>query len=344
DSSYVVIEIFNFSKLEKLRIVSRIQKQRFSYVKNCLFGYDVLRKEYKLMCILNYFDQNFYNRCIILTLGSTGAQSWREIKHPMKHKGFPQGHKYLPPGHCINGAVFWMTILDKGVLFSFDLHEEKFQEIKLPEDLDQTHYDNQLEYKRCFCLATIIKESHTRNGVVELYILKDRVNQIWVKKNVRFHLPTTIRDLPPISLSRDYECTATFSLSKDGITSIRIIEFAGRLYLYWRKSFQHKRRSQIFQFYDLDLKKLVEVKGDTDGEYGYDYHVANHVENLVSLKAWARNGGDGGGVLVGRDKFDGCSIRKIQDMFEQMPPSDGAVVSFFSSLSFSAENNEVLVV
>ncbi|KAI3880843.1 hypothetical protein MKW92_043461, partial [Papaver armeniacum] len=328
--------IFNFSKLEKLRIVSRIQKQRFSSVQNCLFGYDVLGKEYKLVCINNYYDgasvDKFYNTCIILTLGSTGAQSWKESKHPMKHKGFPLNHKYLPPGRCIDGALFWMTILDKAVLFSFDLHEEKFQEIKLPEDLDQTDYDNQLEYKRCFCCATIIKESNTRSGVVELYILKDRIKQIWVKENITFDLPTTVRDLPPFSLSRDYKCTATFSLSKDGITSIRIIEFGGRMHLYWRKSLQHKRRSQIFQFYDLDLKKLVEVKGAIDGEYGYDYHVANHVQNLVCLKAWAMNEGDGGGVLVGRD------------MFKQMPPSLGAAVSFFSSLSFSAENNEVLIV
>ncbi|XP_026377923.1 putative F-box protein At1g47790 [Papaver somniferum] len=340
--SYFVVEIFNFSKLEKLRIVSRIPTPPFTSVGDCRFGYDVLAKEYKLMCILLYIDDEdeVYNKYIILTIGGSGTQSWRKIKHPMTMKGHPRS-----PGRCIDGALFWVrydTDECKKVLISFDLHDEKFQVINLPTaGMYFPEYDHQLEYKRCFCYASV-KKPDTRSGAVELHILKDRIQQVWETKIITFDLPDTVRN-PPAAPCYDFK-GLTFSLSEEGITSIRIVEFDGRIYLYWR-NMENEKGSHIIQFYDLESKKLTEVEGPTGGKCGKDYHVANHVENLVSLKAWTTHEGDGGGVLLGRN-FDTGTSKKIEDMFKQMPASttDGEMVSYFSSLSFSGKNKDVLLV
>ncbi|KAI3893570.1 hypothetical protein MKX03_011200 [Papaver bracteatum] len=326
DWSYFVMEIIKFSKLEKLRIVSRIHTPGKMWVQACRFGYDCLSNKYKLMCTLNHGDHASSRNYLILTLESgSDTQLWREIKNPP----IPQG-LYPIFIHCINEALYWWlseSFTYVRALLTFDLHEEKFQVIKLPNECNPHIFSEKkdvlLEYRKCPCVASI-KESGVHSGVVELFILEDRSNQIWVKETMTFDIPITI-------CPSAYRHKTTFSPGEDGINlaCIRIIGFSGRIFLYWGKLLLHKRiRSRMIQFYDLQSRELKEVR--VGSKCGSNYHVTNHVENLISLRAWATKEGDGG--ELGRNK-DIDTVRTIEDMFKQMPPSPTAAISFFSSLS-----------
>ncbi|KAI3893568.1 hypothetical protein MKX03_011198 [Papaver bracteatum] len=336
---YFVIEIFNFSKLEKLRVVSRIHTPgKMMHIENCQFGYDCLSSKYKLVCILCHGYHANSRQCFILTLGSSDTQLWREIE--VKNLAIPPD--YSTQFICsINGALYWWVCENfryKRALLSFDLHEEKFQVIDLPKELINPYpapqqKDLPLEHRKCLCVASI-KESDTHSGVVELHILQDRIKQVWAKEIIIFDLPVAICP------SKDNNGSTTFSLSGDGtsITSTRIIEFTGKLFLYWGEALLQKgKKSRIIHFYDLQSRELNQVR--VGSKCGSQYHhVSNHVENLISLRAWATKGGDEGGEL-GRN-MDKDTVLKIEDMFKQMPPSLNAAFSFFSSLG--RNNNELV--
>ncbi|KAI3893572.1 hypothetical protein MKX03_011202 [Papaver bracteatum] len=180
-----------------------------------------------------------------------------------------------------------------------------------PYSVDHYH---QFEHKRCLCVASI-KESGTRSGVVELYILKDRIKQVWVTETITFDFPVTVR-IPP---QPTYDSNGNTYNNNENLTSIQIIELAGKILVYFGKLLVYKGRSPITQFYDLKSRELIEVR--VGSKFYSDYHVANHVENFMSLRAWATRDGYGGEL----GQFDDISTSwKILDVFKQMPPSHSA--------------------
>ncbi|KAI3913216.1 hypothetical protein MKW98_007232 [Papaver atlanticum] len=151
-----------------------------------------------------------------------------------------------------------------------------------------------------------MKNSDAYSGAVELYILKDRIKQVWLEETIAFDRPVT-RGIPPPT----------------GI-KIQIIELAGRIFLHWGEFLVREGiKNPIIYFYDLQSRKVNEVR------LGSKFTASNnHVENLICLRAWATKEGDGEKLgLI----YDTSTLKIIQYMFKQMPPTLGAAVSFFSS-------------
>ncbi|XP_026406442.1 putative F-box protein At3g52320 [Papaver somniferum] len=346
---YFFVEIYNPSRMEKLSIISRIRcdlGNTFGFQ----FGYDLLNNEYKVMYIMycneadvrdnDYNGYGRYYKYFIFTVGS--SKPWRQIKHPKPklhpiiYSEYRLGSK--PPVSC-NGTLFYEMVNDEEEceLVSFDFHDEQFQVIKLPDDdifvlPHNSRNFYQLEYEGCFCFARMEKFD-ARNGKVELYILKDNTEQVWVKETVEFYLPTTVRNpAPPCN----YKYT-TFSKTDEGITSIRIMCLSNQIFLYWRLS--GRKDSHVIQLYNVHSKELKEVKHPSEGyRNSYDYHISSHIENSLSLKHLATAKGN---TVLDEDN-NMSSFDNICDLFSQTPESYPAVLSFYDTVRICKEEDNYI--
>ncbi|XP_026398165.1 putative F-box protein At5g62060 [Papaver somniferum] len=268
ENCYFSLEICNPSRLEKLIILSRFNiGEDDLMVEETLFGYDILRDEYRVMCIIQNKDECEY---YILTLGSTKPSPWRRInnpwpkRHPLSY--FPFTRRRVPPISC-NGTLFYHMVKDEAeeekykrlTLVSFNLNDEQFQMIKLPGDEEfVSSYNNGdfslLEYKGCFCYSSMEKFD-TYCGKIVLHILKgDTIKHAWVKETIKFNLP------------RELDSPAPTSSTSILIISIQVI-------LHWR--FNSKGNCHVtIQLYNVHSKELMEVKvPEKDFNLCFDYYI-----------------------------------------------------------------------
>ncbi|KAI3951622.1 hypothetical protein MKW92_051562 [Papaver armeniacum] len=259
-----VVDVWNFTTNELLRIIppvifdkddtSPIRGFEYPFLSRG-FGFDSLNNEYKLVFMLNTGSC----RCLVYTFGSKSC--WKDFDVPEKKATSVQG-TFIPYGGG-GGALFWKTS-DPGMILMFDLHQDKFQYIRIP--LERNEYRTRRELFECkgfLGVAILIRSSSSGYRTLEkvhLKIYKD--NQVWVKETF---------DISPYSIP--------FS------DNFRCISFSDQVLLYWMDP-------NCFQFFNLHSKCLKVVRKLTSCIWekrlpqcarAEDYWLDCEVQNISSL-------------------------------------------------------------
>ncbi|KAI3861084.1 hypothetical protein MKX03_021922 [Papaver bracteatum] len=114
-------------------------------------------------------------RCLVYTFGSKSC--WKDFDVPEKKATSVQG-TFIPYGG--GGALFWKTS-DPGMILMFDLHQDKFQYIRIPlESIEYRTWKELFECRGFLGVAILFRSSSTTTlEKVHLKMYKD--NQVWVK-------------------------------------------------------------------------------------------------------------------------------------------------------------------
>ncbi|XP_075665269.1 F-box/kelch-repeat protein At3g04660-like [Castanea sativa] len=128
----------------------------------------------------------------VLTIGSN--MSWREVNHvppPADSTKCGIGGK---SGICVNGAIHWLTMYGDSIV-AFDLKDENFRLIPLPHDLKKKKKNSapfRLEFERlvelhgCLALVADVYSGVEADYMLQLWMLKDYLNHVWVMKTILF--------------------------------------------------------------------------------------------------------------------------------------------------------------
>ncbi|XP_026408827.1 uncharacterized protein LOC113303957 [Papaver somniferum] len=235
------------------------------------------------------------------------------------------------------------------MLLPFTLHDEKFQFIQLPAksttDEQQKHlhvdYPHLLEFKGSPCIARVEKISGNGSDYphrccddhqgsssrsccccckVHLYILKDKVKQVWVKEE---SFDVRVTSSPEWSRKQAPDpCCFCFG-STTTAPPTRIFSFSDQILLYWFKG-------KSLQIYNLRSEKLqhvvpynyrehvlfgdkmkeprhIFISGDDDIYCSnMDYQLHCHEENFLSLQTFILEGVEG----VDADDFYKLDLEK----------------------------------
>lgn len=122
----------------------------------------------------------------IFTLGTT--TSWRDVQQETDvFDDLALDSLLFDESVCIHGAMHWIqrTIKEKSIVLVFDFGEERFRVIPCPEDYicDDSFYWGIVEVNGCLAVYT---KDLWNERVMELRILKDYQNQVWVKESIIF--------------------------------------------------------------------------------------------------------------------------------------------------------------
>ncbi|XP_023888566.2 putative F-box protein At1g53360 [Quercus suber] len=160
------------------------------------FGFDPSTKHYKVLRVkwtepIPRSIPKVINMVFtVLTLDSngSGSGSWRRINPvlPFDPKKYVNGGESV----CVNGAIHWLTSYGDSIV-AFDLKDEKFRLIPLPHDYKDLNFDSfRFQFERLFelggCLALISDNATQHHFTLELWILKDYNNHVWVKESICF--------------------------------------------------------------------------------------------------------------------------------------------------------------
>ncbi|KAJ6411744.1 hypothetical protein OIU84_008343 [Salix udensis] len=119
----------------------------------------------------------------IFTIGcDRGAGSWRKID-----PGYPYDQELYgltSESVCADGVIHWRhRLLDQEILLAFDLQQEKFQIIQVPKEA--LGFQLMKQVKGCLVLMGHVTSGYNRNKI-DLWILEDRRDQVWMKETVLF--------------------------------------------------------------------------------------------------------------------------------------------------------------
>ncbi|TQD90434.1 hypothetical protein C1H46_023983 [Malus baccata] len=157
------------------------------------FGFSPTTDEYmvvqlELCRFLHQEPANFYRvdasiNLQVFTLGS--AESWRRVE--VEHDDLPFDHTFWRidmKSVCLHGAIHWTHDEEKCVVV-YDLGEQRFRVIPFPPEFDGNshHFWAIVDVGGCLAL-TYDKETTSTSYLagLELWILKDYQDQVWVKE------------------------------------------------------------------------------------------------------------------------------------------------------------------
>ncbi|KAI3904183.1 hypothetical protein MKW92_024004 [Papaver armeniacum] len=267
--SAFVVDIWNFTTNELLRIIPPVivDKEATSPVRDLGynfmsrgFGFDSLNNEYKLVLIV-FIRKTSCLQGLVYTSGT--KSSWKQINLPEQKPISLQG-TFTPYGG--GGALFWMT-LDPQIILHFDLHQDKFQFIRIP--LERNEYPTSknhfrlFEYKGFLGAAILRWTSNTTTTLEKVHLKIYKDNQVWVKET--FDIST---------------CSVPYT------SNFRFISFSDQVILHWMDP-------NSFQFFNLHSKCLRVVRKLAPGieqnrlpqcARAEDYWMNSEVENISSLR------------------------------------------------------------
>ncbi|RZC51145.1 hypothetical protein C5167_019567 [Papaver somniferum] len=242
--------------------------------------------------------------------------------------GVPNG------GGNINGVPNDNNNEIEEMLLSFDIHNEKIQFIRLPTrqtttmSTDRHHITldhHLLEFKGYPCVARSEKilvnnkyHHHRRRNCdtdkgnfcccifkVHLYILEDKVKQVWVKES-RFMITLKKEALLPPPYSSFFEATTTTTPPTRilGLSdNVLVYWFDGDCLIYWNPRMSHikvvkgslscsKKIQDIFESKKKGISAGRGIGEDDNIQCPYmDYQLHAQVENILSLKSFIPQGG-----------------------------------------------------
>ncbi|KAI5353011.1 hypothetical protein L3X38_005903 [Prunus dulcis] len=144
------------------------------------FGFSPLTNEYKVLQVLSFRLDQGDKWDLVFNTFTLGRDSWwRPLQ--VDHGDLPfDALAYASDSHdkrstasmCLNGAVYWIYEKQK-MLVAFDVKEETFKALPLPEDYDQVGG----------CVGVFADMSWKHDKIV-LWILNDYQNIVWVKETI----------------------------------------------------------------------------------------------------------------------------------------------------------------
>ncbi|XP_021807480.1 F-box/kelch-repeat protein At3g06240-like [Prunus avium] len=152
------------------------------------FGDTPLTNEYKVLQVISSRELGkWYHWLNVYTLGRDS--SWRSLQVDPEiwtlHTGTSSTGSV-----CVNGAIHWFSNRRKTIVV-FDVREESFSLVPLPEDFAQEYNDIFDTCSKAFasivevggCVGVLVGKSWKHYKIV-LWILKDYQNLVWVKETI----------------------------------------------------------------------------------------------------------------------------------------------------------------
>ncbi|BFG38783.1 hypothetical protein CerSpe_250560 [Prunus speciosa] len=163
---------------------------------NYNFGFNPLTNEYKVLQFISVDPSGLTKWDFELNIFTIGTDSsWRPLQvHQHSHLLSEIAHGIRNDGVYINGAVHWIHKEQK-VIVAFDVREETFTLVPLPQDYAQVFEDID-DYESdddCYCRGSArVVEVEGCVGVfvvaksdrIVSWILKDYQNHVWIKQTV----------------------------------------------------------------------------------------------------------------------------------------------------------------
>ncbi|KAK9194325.1 hypothetical protein WN944_005029 [Citrus x changshan-huyou] len=229
-----------------------------SYFREYFLGFDPSSRDYKVLNISNkhttnsssyawMIDNHGTPECEIFTLGTT---SWRKIDAP------PSRIHFRRQGLCANGFIHWIITnprKTKPVLAVFDVKEEKFDIVKLPDEVRKNHDLIQAEEK----LGVLDCDDFRSKNKIRVWILKDYGRgggEVWIRRDYVFRFDT-IMFRPPIPVSNSNNGEILLTEYKSSLVS--------RVFIYDLKT-QERRAIKIPPVTEQDVVKFLDLKRARD--------------------------------------------------------------------------------
>ncbi|ONI31242.1 hypothetical protein PRUPE_1G300900 [Prunus persica] len=173
------------------------------------FGFSPLANEYKVLQVLSFRLDQGDKWDLAFNTFTLGRDSWwrpLQVDHgdlpfdALAYASDSRG-KRSTASVCLNGAVYWIYEEQK-MLVAFDVKEETFKALPLPEDYDQVfaNYYADQDYEQYsgidandYCCPTMVKvggcvgvfaDMSWKHDKIVLWILKDYQNIVWVKETI----------------------------------------------------------------------------------------------------------------------------------------------------------------
>ncbi|KAI5337885.1 hypothetical protein L3X38_017156 [Prunus dulcis] len=152
------------------------------------FGFDSKKNDYKVVRLV-YLRQNEGQACPEIELYSLNSGSWKSITSAAPSYQIAQNFRAQV---FVNGAVHWVASCKKGncfrnVVLSFDMSNETFQEIELPEDLASelpTKYMPISAAGKSICVKHFDQNRHTMWVMREYGVVESWEKQVSVDVHV----------------------------------------------------------------------------------------------------------------------------------------------------------------
>ncbi|KAI3903340.1 hypothetical protein MKW98_031994 [Papaver atlanticum] len=296
-----VIDVWNFTTNELLRIIPPVMVDKEDTSPTRGLGY---HNEYKLVLIV-FIRKTRCRQGFVYTYGTKSC--WKEIKLPEQRATSLQG-TFIPCGG--GGALFWMT-LDPRIILQFDLHQDKFQYIRIP--LERNEYPTSknhfrlFEFKGFLGVAILLWRSNTTTTLEKVHLKMYKDNQVWVNETFDVSL-----------------CSIPFT------ASFRFFGFSDQVLLHWMDP-------NCFQFFNLHTKCLKVVRKLASGIHenrlpqrarDEDYWLYQEVRNISSLATLQPE-------RAQKSDFKSvCSmmVKCIEDVFlVQQPKTLGVLASYWET-------------
>lgn len=156
------------------------------------FGFSSHTNEYKVLQVKRFQPLNSTrDMSFMVNIFKLGTSSWRRIEADINDLPFdPLKCQFERRSVCVHGAIHWMHDSTQNIIAVFDLKDERFRAIPLPEDYDYRIHGINDKLGNIFemegCLALIGDKQLRQMNTMELWILKDYQNQVWVKETITF--------------------------------------------------------------------------------------------------------------------------------------------------------------
>ncbi|XP_026377650.1 F-box protein CPR1-like [Papaver somniferum] len=221
-------------------------------------GYDDKMEDYKLVKVLIAGTNTFV---YIYTLGSN---SWKCIGTiPYK---FPYHEGPSPSGEIFNGALHWLvkTVTSYMSVVSFNIADEKFEELPLPEKLQEKKESLACLGKWDECLSLLV---NSNNFQFDVWVMQEYgVHESWTKRSsitLTFVADDSFYSRTLINVWGSHNNSHRLRIMWSFKNGKILFEFCGDVFLYDLKSETYKR-----------IRTLVS-------------NAENYIESLVSLNSSA---------------------------------------------------------
>ncbi|XP_004297911.1 PREDICTED: putative F-box protein At3g52320 [Fragaria vesca subsp. vesca] len=141
------------------------------------FGFNPLADEYKVLQVQRLSCKGEHSW--VYKIFTLGASSWRRIEEDLdvdRLAPFDSSNSYFCKGVYADGVMYWLT---RDVILTFEFGDEKFRVMPLPQ------------CSRLYCRPKLVEVSGCLSIIglqdkeMELWILKDYRNQVWVNENTQ---------------------------------------------------------------------------------------------------------------------------------------------------------------
>ncbi|KAJ0786488.1 putative F-box associated interaction domain-containing protein [Helianthus annuus] len=234
----------------------------YSHVYGCthyLFGFDESTNEHTVLMIRKLFKST----AVELMVFSMSSYSWRKIdvEPPV---GFTWDDLLFHKSSvCVNSVVHLMVRPSSFAILAFNLRTEKFSVINLPYEHHDTLANDPRLIKISGCIGVVSHDRAVENNEINLWILQDYENRVWVREIITFPEPLIKLDVP---FHVDYVNTDEIILSPSKLSGNVI-----NVHVYNRKS-RHFKSLQFTSGHQFSLSRNVQFN-----------HIRGYVESLVSI-------------------------------------------------------------